>query len=285
MAQFNKNDVASNSVLWAPSQFNKTANSANRDALFGNTTVSAFISNKIVGMFGVDTTEANVASGNLVSGIITYAGTGYTANAAVTLTVTNGGTSGTANATANSTGKISALNVAVAGSGYVTKPTVVIAAPANTTFNANTAVTAGPDNGTNGANSVITISSAGAFVIGDPLVYQVATNNTAISGLTSGTTYYVQFANSTVVALANSPTGSRITLTKGLTETGHALTGVQATGVITVGGAKNNGVTHAGWVVRTVGTGGRAGRVTYETLVAMGSLTGDASDDSILPDA
>lgn len=35
---------------------------------------------------------------------------------------------------------------------------------------------------------------------------------------------------------------------------------------------------HAGWVLRTVGTGGRTGRVQYETLVAMGSITGDAED-------
>ena len=42
---------------------------------------------------------------------------------------------------------------------------------------------------------------------------------------------------------------------------------------------------HAGWVVRKVGTGGRAGRVQYETLVAMGSLTADATDDAVLPDA
>lgn len=30
--------------------------------------------------------------------------------------------------------------------------------------------------------------------------------------------------------------------------------------------------------------GGRANRVSYETLVAMGSMTGDASDDTILPE-
>lgn len=35
---------------------------------------------------------------------------------------------------------------------------------------------------------------------------------------------------------------------------------------------------HAGWNIRTVGTGGRAGRVSYETLVAMGSMSGDAED-------
>lgn len=41
---------------------------------------------------------------------------------------------------------------------------------------------------------------------------------------------------------------------------------------------------HAGWNLRTVGSGGRAGRVFYETLVAMGSMSGDASDDTVLPD-
>lgn len=40
---------------------------------------------------------------------------------------------------------------------------------------------------------------------------------------------------------------------------------------------------HAGWVLRTVGSGGRAGRVMYETLVAMGSMSGDG-EDAIFPD-
>lgn len=38
------------------------------------------------------------------------------------------------------------------------------------------------------------------------------------------------------------------------------------------------GVTHGGWVLRTEGSGGRAGRVFQETLVAMGSM---GEDDSI----
>jgi len=45
---------------------------------------------------------------------------------------------------------------------------------------------------------------------------------------------------------------------------------------------------HAGWVLRTAGTGGRAGRVTTEVLVAMGSITLDgsasANDDTIYAD-
>jgi len=34
----------------------------------------------------------------------------------------------------------------------------------------------------------------------------------------------------------------------------------------------------------TATAGGRAGRTSYETLVAMGSITGDASDDTLLPE-
>jgi len=46
----------------------------------------------------------------------------------------------------------------------------------------------------------------------------------------------------------------------------------------------NTKVAHAGWVLRTVGSGNRAGRVQNETLVAMKTITGDASDDAIIPD-
>ena len=41
---------------------------------------------------------------------------------------------------------------------------------------------------------------------------------------------------------------------------------------------------HSGWVLRHEGTGLKAGRVWYETLVAMGSMTGDGSDDTYFPD-
>ena len=44
------------------------------------------------------------------------------------------------------------------------------------------------------------------------------------------------------------------------------------------------GIAHAGWLKRTAGSGGRAGRVHYETLVAASSVSGDAGDDSVLPE-
>lgn len=54
-------------------------------------------------------------------------------------------------------------------------------------------------------------------------------------------------------------------------------------GVDTNETSANKSITHAGWVLRTEGTGLRAGRVTYETLVAMGSMTGDG-EDTYTPD-
>jgi hypothetical protein len=41
---------------------------------------------------------------------------------------------------------------------------------------------------------------------------------------------------------------------------------------------------HSGWVIRREGTGLRAGRVTYEVLVATGSISTDGSDDTQFPD-
>jgi hypothetical protein len=61
----------------------------------------------------------------------------------------------------------------------------------------------------------------------------------------------------------------------------------QATATASFGTGQSSvaGVTHAGWVRRTVGTGGRAGRVFYETLVAGGTISGDQSDNIQFPNS
>lgn len=46
----------------------------------------------------------------------------------------------------------------------------------------------------------------------------------------------------------------------------------------------NTKVAHAGWVLRTVGSGNRAGRVQNETLVSMKTIAQDGSDDAVIPD-
>ena len=55
-------------------------------------------------------------------------------------------------------------------------------------------------------------------------------------------------------------------------------TNAGATYGVDVAEAQLKPVTHAGWVKVTTGTGGRAGRTQYETLVAMGSIATDAED-------
>lgn len=276
MAQWGKSDAASNSVLWGVAGYKKTANSANRNAFYDNVSRNAYITNMIVGQFGVDAAEIAVGNGVIAHITVTYAGSGYTGNPSLTISG-GGGASGAASGVANTTGKIASVTISNAGTSYETNPSAVIPAPTATSFNANSAV--------NQSTDAITISSAQYFVVGDPVTYAVAAGNTAIGGLTSGTKYYIQAADSTTVTLAATVGGPKIELTKGPTETGHTLQGDQATAVAVVGGAKNKGVTHAGWNVRRVGTGGRAGRVQYETLVAMGTITGDGSDDAILPDS
>lgn len=239
--------------------------------MFNNTTMSAFISNMAVGVYGVDATEAAVATGTLATAVLTFAGSGYNSNAAITVTSVGTGSSGVVNAFANATtGRIQELKIQTVGTGYNVPPTVTIAAPAALNFVGNTLnVNATSDYITMGAN-------AAYFANGDYVRYLVAAGNTAIGGLSNGSYYYVIGANSTALQLSSTydSTSTAVDLTSVPTsaQAGHSLTGQQATGKVTVGGAKNNGVAHAGWVVRREGAGGRAGRVHYETLVAMGSL-------------
>lgn len=269
MAQWGKTDATANSVLWGVAGYGKPANTVNRDAFFGNTTVGAFVNNMVVGQFGVDTTEMGVANGSVVDFILTFAGSGYSANAAVTV-----GGNATANAERFANGRIKIVNIVSAGDSYTTKPTVTIDAPTAKTFNASSAV--------DGTEDFITVSS-NPFINNDIVTYLVAAGNTALTNLANGSSYYVVSANSTGVKLANAAGGSAINLTAGVSETGHSLTGQRATAEAVISGVRNKGF-HAGWVVRKVGTGGRAGRVQYETLVAMGSLTDDA-EDTIMKDS
>ena len=286
MAQWGNTDDAANSVLWATAAVNLPANTTNQSALFGNTTVEAFNNNgvamkKAVGQFGLDVTEINVSGNAAVQQyIITFAGSGYAANAAVTVANTTGGANTqAANSTATG-GRVTAVTANVIISGYTSAPAVTVAAPGAQSFNANSAVT--------NATDAIAISTANSiFLAGDKVTYTVAAGNTALTNLTSGTEYYIKTSNSTAVTLTTVPNGDTIDLTKGVTETGHSLTGETATAVAELTEAGyTKGAAHTGWVLRTVGTGGRAGRVQYETLVAMGgNFSDDASDDAILPDA
>jgi hypothetical protein len=286
MAQWGNTDDAANSVLWATAAVNLPANTTNQAALYGNTTVDAFLNNGVavnraIGQFGLDVNEITITGNTAVAQyVIVNPGSGYNANAAVTVANTTGGSNTqAANSTATG-GRVTAVTANVTIRGYTTVPAVTIAAPAAQAFNANSAVT--------NATDAIAITTANSFFLaGDKVTYTVAAGNTALTNLTSGTAYYIKTSNTTAVTLATVPNGDTIDLTKGLTETGHSLTGETATAVaVLTGRGYTKGAAHTGWVLRTVGEGGRAGRVQYETLVAFGgNFSNDGSDDAILHDA
>ena len=139
---------------------------------------------------------------------------------------------------------------------------------------------------------------------------------TTLAGLTSGNDYFIIVVDANTIKLAASSADATAGTAINLTGTGNNSQTLASTGRYNLTGTGNNGqyfiidagtratataakgsgdtdgsnsgmrhITHAGWVRKTVGTGGRAGRVQYETLVAMGSLTGDQADDIQLPDA
>jgi len=262
MSLWKNDDSAANSVLTAVASYNVTANSVTRGQFFGNVTPDVYVRDETVGLFGVDTTEMNVSNGALVSFTITFPGSGYSANATVTVSGT-----GTANARALANGRIGNVNVVLVGSNYVTKPTVTVANPTGQAFNASLV---------NAPNDFIPYSP-NVFANSDVVTYLVAAGNTSLTNLANSGVYFITAANATGVKLSSTLNGPVIDLTAGVNETGHTLTGQAARAEAVISGVAGKGF-HAGWVVRTVGSGGRAGRIQYETLVAMGSMTGDAEN-------
>jgi len=175
------------------------------------------------------TDKVNISNNSGIGlSIIVTSGSGYTANANVSI-ASSSGNGAVAVAQSNSTGKIETIVISNTGSGYLSEPTVEITQPTAQTFNSNTDVTGGTGEG---SNNVISLATANVYVVGDQIRYTVSAGNTAISGLQNNTVYYIQFSNSTVIALSNSANtsaGNRIALTKGVTESGHTIQGTRAT--------------------------------------------------------
>ena len=99
------------------------------------------------------------------------------------------------------------------------------------TFNSNTNVDSTED--------FITLSPQHYFVDGDAVLYTTSTGNTALTGISNNTTYYVTSSNTTGVKLAsntlNAATGVANNITKSVTESGHNLTRTNFTIFITGG--------------------------------------------------
>ena len=228
--------------------------------------------------FGMDTTEIKSGGDNVTAIAVATAGSGYVEVPGVTVAAPSSGTTATATATISG-GVVTAVTVTGVGSGYTSAPTVTIQVPVLTI----------PTSAVNTTTEVISYTAHGQTT-GAVVAYNNG-GSTSITGLTSGTTYYLIRVDANSFKVAASASDATAGTAINLTGTGNnaqyfsITAGVRATARAALGEGAVGGAAHAGWNIRTVGTGGRAGRVQYETLVAMGSMGSDASDDTVLPDA
>jgi len=245
----------------------------------GNEKPSYIPTADIPNVFGVDRTEIAAGSDNVVTVAVISGGTKYTETPAVSFSG-GGGSSAAATATISG-GAVTGIAVSNVGSSYTSAPTVTVVAPFATI--ATSAV--------NTTTDIITYSSH-KFVTGDEVTYTNG-GGTTLGGLTNSTQYYIYKVNdnsfSLYDTLNNANAGGETGLIN-LSGTGNnaqklTLTSGAATASSVLGVSENGKGLHVGWVKKTVGTGGRAGRVQYETLVAMGgNMVGDAEDINF-PDA
>jgi hypothetical protein len=239
--------------------------SANGSILYGNTTPDAFVTGIELGVFGVSADET-VGTGNVGSLTIVSAGSGFTARP--TLTITGANTT-PATATANAT--LVGVTITAPGTGYEVGNTFTATGGTGTS-----AVLTVDDVDVNGNVVAVTITTAGDYT-----VVPTVTNNPFTSNTGSGTGFTANLSlgvgSTQITAAGEDYNQSTITVTVG----GAGGTGAVVTATLTGQEGTNRGL-HAGWVLRKEGTGGRAGRVHYETLVAMGSMTGDGDDDAQL---
>ena len=214
------------------------------------------------------------------------------AQAGTALDITNDGNDSnsfvgdTAAATATiSGGKVTGFTITNVGSDYQSAPSVTIAAPSGTgnlNLTSSSVLIVADD------EIVVPAAFYAAISTGESVTYAQGGSG-AQADLTDGTVYYLiksGTANkiSLATSAANALAGTKIDLTAVASGgTAHSFVGGTATATATLGlgvdGDDNRrDIAHVGWVKKTVGTGGRAGRIHYETLVAASSMSGDAED-------
>ena len=262
--------------LWSNSDANTSAPkfavagglgvSASGDTLYANTTESGHVTGATIGCFGVSPDET-LGVGNVATFTVQNAGGSAHGLPAVTVTGAN-----TTQATATVNVKITSVSITANGTGYAVGNTVYVNAGANTTRGL---LTVSSVDG-NGNVTGLTITTAGKY----STVLSTGVNTASfLSNTASGTglTANIRFGIESVTV--NNPGQDYNQSTVGATVSGNGISSAAVTVTLDGNDASNKGA-HAGWVLRKVGTGGRAGRVQVETLVAMGSMTGDGADDT-----
>ena len=228
--------------------------------------------------FAIRVDEDNIKLGSSLSNA--QAGTAIgltgTGNNAQTLE----GTQATATATISG-GVVTGITVTEVGSDYQSTPTITVEVPKMTI----------PTSAVNAGTNVITFAAHGLSDT-DQITYNQVGGGTLMTNVTDGQTVFARDVTTNTFKIAATSGGTAINIGTGHNaQTFTIVTDkVQATatasrGLGDDGDIDQREIAHIGWVKKTVGTGGRAGRVHYETLVAASSISGDASDDIALPDS
>jgi hypothetical protein len=289
MSSWGNNDNAANAPYWAVSSVVTTnaptvsaPTAANVALLYGNTQFQAYTTNETVGLFLVDAAETISGGDKVVDISLSNQGSGYVEAPGVQIVASAGAYSATATASIAG-GKVSNIAVSNTGIGYTSTPAVTITQPVLTITTARVIT----------ANDTIMYTAHGQANAA-ALVYNWG-GSSNIGGLLNGTTYYAapldanRFQLSTTAANAANAVVINLTTTGQSTQYFDIVDGVRATAVadrgLSQGQSGAEHATHIGWNLKTVGAGGRAGRVQFETLVALANPIGDGSDDLSLPDA
>ena len=191
-------------------------------------------------------------------------------------------TGDTAAATATvSGGVVTGITVTDVGSDYQSTPSVTVEVPKMTI----------PTGNVNASSNVITFTAHG-LTDADQITYNQVGGGTLMTNVTNGQTVFVRDKTDDTFKIAATSGGTAINIGTGHNaQTFTIVTGATQSTATASLGLGNDGdtntteISHVGWVKKTVGTGGRAGRVQYETLVAASSISGDAADDIALPDS
>ena len=275
MALWGKIDQANNAVKYTP----LAGSNATGNVMYGNTTPGAFnhYRNGEIGLFGVDQTEARVRGRGVTQGwvlakvglgpVSTLTATGgATFSNGATVTLSNGAANGLLTLTTNATGNIASATITNGG-----------------VFDVNTAVVVGFNRERRLANTGTFINYTGTatgYSNSDVAIVSNATINATANVTTNATGGTLTFTVNNVGLFSNTQTNTavviRIANSSGGNSAGTGATFTSANLVPSTGGTI------------TINTlGGRAGRISYETLAVVRSManTTDGSDDSIFPDS
>jgi hypothetical protein len=272
MSLWGKLDRANNAPKFTP----LAGSNATGNVMFGNATPGAFsgFSNGVVGLFGVDQTEAGVKGRGVTPGwVIVKTGEGpVTAVVASgglnvangeTVTLSNGSANGVMTLTSNATGNIASVTINDGGV-FPTNTTVVVGfnrqrslrtiTVAGTATGYSNTDTIRVSNGITNATATLVTNSTGGFVTANVTITNI--------GLFSNTTANNQLVISVLANTGANSAGSGATFTANIAPS--------TSGSITISTL-----------------GGRAGRVQYENIAVIRSMTNAGADaeDTQFPDS